>query len=242
MSRPAARPLDGPRAGPAAGGRPDSLVIFAQGYGSNGDDLIGLAAPLARALPRTAFVSPHAPDPVPGYGGGAWQWFPISRLDPVLMAQGAAAAAPALDAFIDAELERHALPAARCALVGFSQGTMMSLHVGPRRVEALAAVVGFSGLLPAPERLGAEARSRPPVLLVHGERDEVVPVGALAAARDGLAAAGIGCRWRISPGLPHSIGEDGLAVTAGFLRDAFDGRLAHWPAPLARPTPGPGAR
>ena len=233
MSRPAPRPLDGPRVAPAAGGRPDSLVIFAHGYGSNGDDLIGLAQPLAAALPGTAFVSPNAPEPVPGYGGGAWQWFPLSRLDPVLMAQGVASAAPGLDAFIDAELERHALPASRCALVGFSQGSMMSLHVGPRRAQALAAVVGFSGLLTAPERLGAEARSRPPVLLVHGERDEVVPVGALAAARDGLAAAGIGCRWRISPGLPHSIGQDGLATAAGFLRDAFAGRLADWPGPVA---------
>lgn len=235
MSGPAPRPLDGPRVGPAAGGRADSLVIFAHGYGSNGDDLIGLAPPLAAVLPRTAFVSPNAPEPVPGYGGGTYQWFPISRLDPVLMAQGVRAAAPSLDAFIDAELVRHALPAVRCALVGFSQGTMMSLHVGPRRADPLAAVVGFSGLLPAPERLGVELRSRPPVLLAHGERDEVVPVGALAAARDGLAAAGIGCRWRISPGLPHSIGEDGLSTAAGFLRDAFDGRLADWPGPVPRP-------
>ncbi len=225
-------PLDGPRRPPATGGAPTSLVIFAHGYGSNGDDLIGLAPVLARALPTTAFVSPNAPEPVPGYPGGH-QWFPISRLDPHLLAQGARAAAGSLERFIDGELARHALPATACALVGFSQGSMMSLHVGLRRAEPLAAVVAFSGALVAPERLSAELRSRPPVLLAHGEADEVVPVHALAAARDALAAAGVGCRWRVSPRLPHSIGEDGLATAAGFLRDAFAGRLAEWAGPQA---------
>ena len=225
--------LDGPRQGPAAGGRATSLVIFAHGYGSNGDDLIGLAPMLAKALPNTAFASPDAPQPAPGAPNG-FQWFPISRLDPALMASGVRQAAGALDRFIDAELRRWGLPASACALVGFSQGTMMSLHVGLRRAEALAAVVGFSGVLTAPERLAAEARSRPPVLLVHGARDDVLPVHALAAAREGLAAAGIGCRWRIEPQLPHSIGQEGLSDCAALLKDAFAGRLAGWAGPQAR--------
>ena len=226
--------LDGPRRAPAAGGRPTSLVVFAHGYGSNGDDLIGLAPMLAQALPHAAFVSPDAPQPVPGYPNG-FQWFPISRLDPAAMASGVRQAAPALERFIDAELRRHALPPSACALVGFSQGTMMSLHVGLRREAALAAVVGFSGVLTAPERLAAEARSRPPVLLVHGARDDVLPVHALAAAREGLAQAGVGCRWRIEPQLPHSIGEAGLADAGAFLRDAFAGRLAGWAGPERLP-------
>ncbi|MBE7219812.1 MAG: prolyl oligopeptidase family serine peptidase [Caulobacteraceae bacterium] len=228
-------PLDGPRRPPAAGGAPTSLVIFAHGYGSNGDDLIGLAPALARALPHTAFVSPDAPEAVPGYPAGR-QWFALTRLDPLLLAQGARGASGVLDRFIDAELARHALPASACALVGFSQGAMMSLHVGLRRAEPLAAVVGFSGALVAPERLPAEVASRPPVLLAHGDADQVVPVHALAAARDALAGAGVGCLWRVSPGLPHSIGQDGLAAAAGFLRDAFAGRLAGWRGPDALPS------
>ena len=226
------RTLDGPRRAPASGGVATSLVVFAHGYGSNGEDLISLAPYLARALPGAAFVSPNAPDPVPGAPGGR-QWFPITRLDPHLMAQGAAAAAASLDAFLDAELARQRLPASACALVGFSQGTMMALHVGLRRREALAAVVGFSGALVAPERLAVEIGSRPPVLLAHGDRDEVLPVHALAAAREGLAAAQVGCRWIVSPGLPHSIGEDGLSAAAGFLRDAFAGGLRGWNGPRA---------
>ncbi len=225
--------LDGPRRPPAAGGRPTSLVVFAHGYGSNGDDLIGLAPMLAKALPNTAFASPDAPGPAPGAPNG-FQWFPISRLDPALMAVGVRQAAPYLDRFLDAELRRWELPASALALVGFSQGTMMGLHVGLRRPEPPAAVVGFSGVLTAPERLAAEMTAPPPpVLLVHGAADDVVPVHALAAARDGLAAAGVGCRWRIEPGLPHSIGQAGLADCADFLRDAFAGRLAGWAGPRA---------
>ena len=225
--------LDGPRASPADGGPPRALVILVHGYGANGDDLIGLAPALSRALPGAAFAAPHAPQPVPGHPGGR-QWFPITRLDPHLMAEGARAAAASLDGFIDAERARFRLAPGACALVGFSQGAMMSLHVGLRRAEPLAALVGFSGLLVAPERLAAEARSRPPVLLAHGERDEVVPVHALAAARDALSAAGVGCRWRVSPGLPHTIGEDALFAAAGFLRDGCAGRLTDWAAPQSR--------
>ncbi len=226
--------LDGPRRAPAAGGRPSSLVVFVHGYGSNGDDLIGLAPALASALPNTAFASPDAPQPVPGYPSG-FQWFPISQLDPALMASGVRQAAGALDRFIDAELRRLELPPSACALVGFSQGTMMSLHVGPRRSEPLAAVVGFSGLLTAPERLTSEVRSRPPVLLVHGAQDDRIPVHALAAAREGLAQAGVGCRWRIEPRLPHSIGPAGIDDAGAFLRDAFAGRLAGWSGPERTP-------
>ena len=226
--------LDGPRRAPAAGGRPQSLVILAHGYGSNGDDLIGLAPMLAKALPNTAFAAPDAPTAVPGYPDG-FQWFPLTRLDPALMAAGARQAAPALERFVEAELRRWELPPSACALVGFSQGAMMSLHVGLRREAALAAVVAFSGVLTGPERLAAEVRSRPPVLLVHGARDEVLPVHALAAAREGLAQAGVGCRWRIEPQLAHSIGQAGLADCGEMLRAAFAARLAGWAAPQALP-------
>lgn len=223
------------RAQPAAGGPARALVILAHGYGSNGEDLISLAPELARWLPHAAFVSPDAPDPVPGYPGGR-QWFPIARLDPALMAQGARGAAGWMDRFIDVELRESGLPARACALLGFSQGAMMSLHVGLRRREVLAAVVGFSGLLPAPERLAAEIASRPSVLLAHGEHDDVVPVQALAAAREGLAAAGVGCRWAISPGLPHAIAPDSLAIAGRFLRNALRGDGAGWTGPETHQT------
>ena len=228
--------LDGPRVPPRSGGKAKQLLILAHGYGSNGDDLIGLAPYFAGALPDAVFVSPNAPEPVPGYPGG-WQWFPVSGIEPRLMAQGARAAAGSLDRFIDQELQRYGLAASACALAGFSQGTMMSLHVGLRRAAPLAAILGYSGMLPVAEP--SEVRSRPPVALVHGDRDEVIPVQALFAAQEGLAACGVPALWRISAGLPHSIGQDGLELGAQFLRDAFRGRFAGWTAPEPRRAPAP---
>ena len=224
--------LDGPRVPPRSGGAPKQLVVLAHGYGSNGEDLIGLAPYFAQALPDAVFVSPNAPEPIPGYPGG-WQWFPISRIDPRLMAQGVRGAAHHLDRFIDQELERYRLPASACALVGFSQGTMMSLHVGLRRPEPLAAILGYSGMLPVAEP--SEVKSRPPVALVHGDRDDVIPVQALFASQEGLAACGVPALWRISGGAGHTIAEGGLDLGAAFLRDAFRGRFAGWAPPERRP-------
>jgi phospholipase/carboxylesterase len=222
--------LTGPSIAPASGGPARQLVIFTHGYGSNGRDLIGLAGFLAERLPDAAFISPNAPERVPGFPGEAYQWFGLSQLDPDLMDAGARAAAPKLNAFIDAELARRNLPASACALVGFSQGTMMALHVGLRRPEPLGAVVGFSGLLTGPQTLPAEIRSRPPVLLAHGDRDDRVPIQALFAALEVLAEANAPVLWRICPGAAHTITEDGLDLAATFLRDALSGGYRGWTA------------
>jgi phospholipase/carboxylesterase len=225
--------LDGPRMPPRSG-KPAKLVILAHGYGSNGEDLMGLAPYYAQTLPDAVFVAPNAPEPVPGYQGG-YQWFPLTRLDPQTTAAGVRKAAPILDKFIDAELLRYGLPASACALVGFSQGTMMALHVGLRRSEPLGAVLGYSGHLAAPEAIRTEVKSRPPVCLVHGDRDDVIPAGALFLAAQALGAAGVGSLWKISRGAGHTIAEDGLQLGSRFLRDAFAGRFKGWAAPGKRP-------
>lgn len=225
--------LDGPRVPPRSG-KPAKLVVLAHGYGSNGDDLIGLAPYFARVLPDAVFVSPNAPDPVPGYPGG-YQWFPLTRMDPVAMAAGARTAGPALNRYIDAELLRYGLPAQACALVGFSQGTMMALHVGLRRREPLAGILGYSGLLAAAEALPNEIASRPPVALIHGDRDDVIPAPALFMAAEGLAAAGVPSLWRLCKGAGHTITEDALALGGAFLKRAFAGRYRGWAAPERRP-------
>ncbi|MBL8560483.1 MAG: dienelactone hydrolase family protein [Hyphomonadaceae bacterium] len=215
--------IDGPRMPPAAGGKPSSLIVLLHGYGSNGEDLISLAPYWAKALPNTQFVSPNAPEPVSMAPGG-YQWFPISRLDPREVEMGVQRASGTLEKFIDRELERYQIPPDRLALVGFSQGTMMALHVGLRR-QRLGAIVGFSGALPAAGKLKDEARSKPPVLLIHGDQDEMIPVSALFAAAEGLAAAEIGAQWHVSYGVPHSIGPDGLQLGGEFLRAALAGKL-----------------
>lgn len=217
--------LDGPRMPPARGGKADALVILLHGYGSNGADLISLAPYWAEALPGASFVAPNAIEPLPEAPGG-YQWFPITQLDPHLMEQGVRAAAPSVDRFIDAELEQHGLPPERCALVGFSQGTMMALHVGLRRSRPLAAILGFSGLLAGGARLKQEMASKPPVLLVHGDRDPTIPIPAMFDSAEALAEAGHGAQWHISYGVPHSIGPDGLELGGSFLAGNFKRALA----------------
>jgi phospholipase/carboxylesterase len=209
--------LSGPSAQPAAGGAPRSLVIFLHGYGSNGEDLIGLAPYWRDALPHTLFLAPNAPEPCPGAPGG-YQWWALSDLSPTARAAGVRKPAAVLDAYIDAQLAAHGLAEDRLALVGFSQGTMMALHVGPRRQKALAGIVGFSGMLADPEALVSEVRSKPPVLLVHGDADPVLPVASLQAASSDLKQQGFEVSAYASPGLAHSIDAAGLRLGEDFLK------------------------
>ena len=207
--------LNGPRMPPARGGKADALVIFLHGYGSNGADLISLAPFWADKLPGAAFVSPNAIENVPQAPGG-YQWFPISNLDPHLMEQGAKNAALSVDRFIDRELEKHGLDESRLVLVGFSQGTMMALYTGLRRAKPVAGILGFSGVLVG-RRLKDEMKSKPPVLLVHGDRDPTIPIAAMFDSAEQLAAADHGAQWHVSYGVPHSIGQDGLDLGGAFL-------------------------
>jgi phospholipase/carboxylesterase len=221
--------LTGPRLPPARGSA-THLVVLLHGYGADGNDLIGLAPHWQRMLPTVAFVAPNAPEACPGAG---YQWFPISRLDPHEMRRGVESAADALNTFLDSELKRLELPGDRLALVGFSQGTMMSLQVGLARAIKPAAIVGFSGMLAgtAP-KLGQDA---PPILLVHGDQDPMIPVPALFDAAAALGKAGAAVQWHISSGVGHSIDETGLALGGLHLTMAFRGMLRRNTAEISCP-------
>lgn len=214
-----APPLDGPRLPPAAGGAARQLVVFLHGYGADGNDLIGLGREWAKALPHAAFVSPHAPDTC-GMAPMGRQWFNLTFREAGELERGVKQAGPALDAFLDAELKRHNLPARALGLVGFSQGTMMALAVGLRRNPAPAAIVGYSGALANVEALPAPG-SGPAILLVHGDMDEVIPVDAMLIAREQLAQAGLPVEWHVAQGTGHGIDGEGLRLGGAFLKQAF---------------------
>ncbi|HSZ75020.1 MAG TPA: dienelactone hydrolase family protein [Rhizomicrobium sp.] len=219
----AARPITGPRLAPARGAA-THLVVFCHGYGADGNDLIGLAPHWQRALPTVAFVSPNAPERVPGSPG--YQWFPISRLDPREMLKGVESAADTLNAFLDAELARLELPHDRLALVGFSQGTMMSLHVGLKRAVKPAAIIGYSGMLPGADQMTALGPDTPPIFLAHGDADPMIPAQALFVSAGALGQAGASVQWHLARGVGHSIDQAGLALGGQFLAMAFRGQLA----------------
>jgi phospholipase/carboxylesterase len=225
--------LDGPRL-PASGGRANGLVVFLHGYGADGNDLIEIGRQWRGLLPQAAFVSPHAPDRCIGAPMGR-QWFALSNRPPDDPAgaedrwNGVVKARGAIDAFLDAELERLGLDDSKLALVGFSQGTMMALHVGLRRKRAPAAIVGFSGMLVGEDRL-IEATARdargaaPPVLLIHGDQDPMIPLEAMFIAAEALAGAQIPTQWHLSAGIGHGIDEGGLRHGGLFLAQGLTGR------------------
>jgi phospholipase/carboxylesterase len=219
--------LDGPRIKPRSGAA-RQLVVFLHGYGADGNDLIELGRVWQQILPQAAFVSPHAPEPC-GQAPVGRQWFPLTFRDPNERWLGVNKAAPILERFLDAELTRLQLPPSALALVGFSQGTMMALHVGLRRAVSPVAIIGYSGLLVLPpqgnpEAVAVEIKSRPPALLVHGDQDELIPVQSLFQAAQGLAALGVSAQWHISAGVGHGIDQEGLRHGGEFLARSFSGK------------------
>ncbi|PHQ68625.1 MAG: phospholipase [Sneathiella sp.] len=226
--------LNGPRLDPLNGASPRNLVILLHGYGADGDDLIGLANYWQRDFPHTVFVAPHAPEPCELSPFGR-QWFSLEKYDPDLhrrdpkaaatafeqMIDGAKTASLAIDQFLGAEMARLSFSFKDVAFVGFSQGTMLSLYTGLREAEAPAGILGYSGALIGAERLATEIRCRPPVCLVHGENDEMVPFASLAHAASALKAADIPTVTHARPGLGHGIDEKGLEIGREFLKSIF---------------------
>ena len=209
----------------ARSGKARSMVIFLHGYGADGADLLGLADPLAPHLPDTVFIAPDAPEPCAGNPFGR-QWFPIPWLDGSSEAEAEAGlerATEDLNAFLRARLEEAALPVSSLAIVGFSQGTMMALYALPRWDRPVAGIVAFSGRLLAPERLAAEVTAKPPVLLIHGDQDPMVPFADMDAAGQAIVAAGFETYGHVMKGTGHGIAPDGLSVALTFLKERLSG-------------------
>lgn len=208
----------------ATSGKPEWLVVFLHGYGSNGADLMTFADYWQGSMPSVAFVAPDGPHEA---GEGGFRWIEKRRAGDPKLYDDAVEVAPQLHAFIDAELARLSLDPSRLALVGFSQGTVMALHLGLRRAVAPAAVLGFSGGLVGAEKLSAEITSKPPIMMVHGEQDELAPLYGMMASVKAMADAGVVCQGVPLPGLGHAVNADALIYGARFLLSAFAFREKH---------------
>ncbi len=205
----------------SASGKNTSLVILLHGYGADGDDLMGLAQTMAPYFPDTVFVAPDAPEKCAGNAAG-FQWFSVPQVDNSSEADavsGMEQSAKDLDAYLDQMMTAEGVAADKTILFGFSQGTMMALQVAPRRADMLAAVVGFSGSLMLPDALRDEVVTRPPVMLLHGDKDEVVPPEALSKAEFALDTLGFEVYAFVMENAAHGIASDGLSVATGFMRE-----------------------
>lgn len=209
--------LSGPAMRPASGGKPKQLIVLLHGLGADGDDLFGLTRELAPSFPHACFISPNAPyrcDMAPfGY-----QWFSMLDRTPATMYEGMLLAAPILNHFLEESLEDLEIKPNKLAIIGFSQGAMMALHVAMRRAEPIAGVVGFSGGIVSGEHMGREIKSRPPVCLIHGDADPVVPYSLMGASENILKSLGVPVVTHTRPGLQHGIDPEGLQLAIEFLK------------------------
>ncbi len=217
-----AKIVNGASLKPLSGGPPKKIVMLLHGFGSSGTDMIALAPSWQDAMPDALFLAPHAPQRCSMMGSG-YQWWGLAGFAPSALAAGASSAAPAIDALIDRKLDQYGLTEADLALVGFSQGTMMALQVGLRRPRSVAAVVGYSGMLTGTHGLAHDHNPKPPVLLVHGTADPVVPIAALHMSERELTRIGVNVTAHIAAGVAHNVDPAGLRMGRDFVAAAFDG-------------------
>lgn len=209
--------LDAAWAKPKSGGAPKQLIVFLHGVGADGNDLITLAHELAPYFPEAQFLSPNAPfecDMAPfGY-----QWFSLADRAPDKLLAGVRGVEPIVNHYLDQQLKIYNVPEDKLAVIGFSQGTMTALHCLLRRPNACGALVGFSGPMIGSDTLKAELKSTPPVCLIHGEMDDVVPFGAMALASEALLESGVPHETHACPNVAHGIDPQGLLAAIEFLK------------------------
>ena len=212
--------LNGPEAEPSSTSKPEQLIILVHGYGADGNDLFSLGQYFGQIAPGAAIIAPNAPYRCQASPFG-FQWYDVWLQDPAERLSAIRSTAAIFDNFIDQQLDRWGLSADKLILIGFSQGTMMSLFAAPRRETSVAGIVGYSGRMESPDLLATEIRSKPPVVLVHGDSDELLAVSEMETAAKTLEENGIPVATHVRPGLGHGIDEEGIRIGVEFVGNAL---------------------
>ncbi len=209
--------LSGPMLAPKTG-KAKRLMVLLHGYGSDGNDLIGLARYWQSALPEMLFVAPNAPEKCPMNPAG-YQWFDLDLNREISRLSGSKNARPVLEEFLDQLWQQTGFDASNTFLVGFSQGAMMALDVGLRLKKQPLGIISFSGGLIGEDDWESDIKIKPPVCLVHGEGDDVVPVSLSINSKTRLEKIEIKTAMQIEPGLGHTISVEGLGFALAFMRE-----------------------
>lgn len=193
-----------------------SLVILTHGYGADAADLLDLGNYWRDLLPNTAFIAPNAPTPCEINPAGFQWWSLADGLDPPGNLKRCRAVTQQFVDMLESERARYGLPYSHLALAGFSQGAMLSLEVALHLPAPVAGVVSFSGMVL--DENPVNVRQRPPVLLVHGMQDPIVPFVAYDLATTTLKMAGVPLQGVVRPMMGHGIDNESLAAGGTFLK------------------------
>lgn len=217
--------LTGPLAQPQSG-TPQSLLVLLHGYGSDGEDLISLAPLFADLLPEPLAFAPNAPERCPLNPMG-YQWFELDMVPDFTRIEGLVPAAETVRQMLAQLWAETGLGPDRTILGGFSQGAMLTLYAGLTLDTPLAGLVAFSGGLPFDQTFWPEITAEPPILLVHGDHDPVVPANLSLETYNVLVERGHDISRHVSPNCPHAIAPDGIEAARAFIS-------AHAPAPKSQ--------
>ena len=202
---------------PLSKNKPKQAIILCHGYGGDGKDISALAINWQRFLPDAIFLCPDAPE-VCSVSPQGFQWFDLSIEKEDVIFEKSLVAEEKLTLFLDQVLSQIQLEPKNLALVGFSQGCMMSLQVGLKNKKQIGCVIGYSGKVINQKHLSNNINSKPKVFLMHGENDTIVSPMHLLEAKEYLKNQGINVKTKMFKNCEHKISVEGSSLGLGFLK------------------------
>jgi len=197
---------------------PQKMVVFLHGVGADGYDLLSLSDEFVEALPPSVFLAPNAPFSYDMFPMG-YQWFSLKEYTEDKLYEGIKVALPILQNYIEQNLVKYQLNFKDLILIGFSQGAMMAVQLALRLPEACQAVISYSGAIVKPDILAQEIKSKPPIMLFHGDKDQVLPAENLFNADQALEKMGIPARSYLLENVGHSISLEAIEMSQNFLKE-----------------------